>query len=64
MSRKNLIEGEDYYLLNGKKVLTEKYHLKRGFCCKPHNEVGCLHCPYRSVKKTSESLDDKTQQSA
>ena len=23
-------------------VLTEKYHLQKGFCC----GNGCLHCPY------------------
>ncbi|WP_323756859.1 DUF5522 domain-containing protein [Roseivirga sp.] len=23
-------------------VFTEKYHLKRGYCCKN----GCRHCPY------------------
>jgi len=24
-------------------VLTEKYHLKKGFCC----GNGCKHCPYQ-----------------
>ena len=43
-----LVEGEDYYLDNGLMVLTERYHLRRGYCC----EQGCRHCPYseRSAK--------------
>lgn len=44
MPRKILIEGEDYYLLNDRKVFTEKYHLERGFCCNPHNERGLVNC--------------------
>ena len=44
-----LIEGEDYYLgPEGYKVFTEKYHLKRGHCCRS----GCRHCPYGFDKKT------------
>lgn len=43
-----LIEGEDYYLdEQGMFVFTEKYHLKRGYCCKS----GCKHCPYGFKKK-------------
>ena len=39
----NLKEGEDfYYTPEGYKCFTEKYHLKRGYCCKS----GCRHCPY------------------
>lgn len=45
-----LIEGEDfYYTLEGYKCFTEKYHLKRGYCCKS----GCRHCPYGFDKKTN-----------
>jgi hypothetical protein len=33
----------DYYIENGKYVLTKEYLLKRGFCCKN----GCRHCPYK-----------------
>ena len=48
-SENKLIEGEDYYLSpEGYKVFTEKYHLKRGYCCKS----GCRHCPYGFDKKT------------
>jgi hypothetical protein len=45
-----LIEGEDYYLTpEGFKVFTEKYHLKRGYCCRS----GCRNCPYGYDKKTN-----------
>ena len=38
-----LIEGIHYYLNDsGYVVLTEQYHLERGYCC----GNGCLHCPY------------------
>jgi hypothetical protein len=36
-------EGIHYYLNEeGLMVLTEKYHLLRGYCC----SNGCLHCPF------------------
>ena len=31
-----------FYLENGKKVMTGKYHRDRGYCC----GSGCRHCPY------------------
>jgi len=49
-NQKKSIEEEkpepDYYFENGLLVMTEAYHLKRGYCCK--NE--CRHCPYRQEK--------------
>ena len=37
------IEGVHYYInQDGWVVLTEKYHLDRGYCC----GNGCKHCPY------------------
>ena len=40
---KDLKEGEDYYFNEkGLLVFTQKYLLKRCFCC----ENGCKHCPY------------------
>jgi hypothetical protein len=49
-SENKLIEGGDYYLSpEGYRVFTEKYHLKRGYCCRS----GCRHCPYGFDKKTS-----------
>ncbi len=39
----NKLAKEDYYQSKeGYIVFTEKYHLKRGYCCKN----GCKHCPY------------------
>lgn len=38
-----LVEGIDfYYNEDGYVVLTEAYHLKKGYCC----GNGCKHCPY------------------
>ena len=40
---------EDFYKSpDGYIIFTEKYHLKRGYCCKS----GCKHCPYGYDKKT------------
>jgi len=33
---------EDFYWEEGKVVMTERYHLKRGSCC----GSGCRHCPF------------------
>jgi len=57
-----LKEGIDYYVNeDGLFVLTETYHLKRGFCCKS----GCRHCPYgfhtkRIMSKTKSSTSNST----
>ena len=38
-----LVEGKDFYFNEeGFIVLTERYHLEKGFCC----GNGCKHCPY------------------
>lgn len=43
---KQWIEGIHYYFNeSGLVVLTEKYHLERGYCC----GNGCRHCPYDYV---------------
>jgi hypothetical protein len=40
----NLVELEDYYYdAQGYIVLTESFHLKKGYCC----GNGCKHCPYK-----------------
>ncbi|WP_258101879.1 DUF5522 domain-containing protein [Marinoscillum pacificum] len=39
---KGLEEEDFYYTEEGFLVFTEKYHRKRGYCCKS----GCRHCPY------------------
>jgi len=42
-SKRSKLADEDYYMSpEGFIVFTEKYHLKRGHCCKS----GCKHCPY------------------
>jgi len=55
-------EGEHYYLnAEGWIVLTEKFHLQRGYCC----GNGCLHCPfeYENVPepKRTRLLNEKQQ---
>lgn len=41
--KKELIEGEDFYLSpEGYRIFAEKYLLDRGYCC----VSGCKHCPY------------------
>jgi hypothetical protein len=48
-SKRKNIEPDDYYLSDlGYIVFTEKFLLKRGYCCKS----GCKHCPYGYDKKT------------
>src|SRR5687768_8917756 len=44
MNPSPLVEGEDYYLEGGLFVFTERYHMRRGYCC----QNGCRHCPYTS----------------
>ena len=49
MKQNDLIEGVDFYLnKDGYIVLTEKYHLEKGYCC----GMGCLHCPYNYNNET------------
>ena len=40
--REMISQSQDFYYENGYKVMTEKYHLNRGYCCKNK----CRHCPY------------------
>jgi hypothetical protein len=43
MKQASLTEGIDYYInRDGYIVLTEKYHLEKGYCC----GLSCMHCPY------------------
>ena len=48
MFKKELDPSEFYLSPEGYIIYTEKYHLKRGYCCKN----GCKHCPYGYNKKT------------
>jgi hypothetical protein len=44
--KNELVEGRDYYYNEeGLIVLTEIYHLEKGFCC----GNGCKHCPYNYI---------------
>lgn len=50
MFNKKLDPEDYYYSPEGYIIFTEKYLLKRGYCCKN----GCKHCPYGYNKKTGE----------
>jgi len=52
-----LKEGEDFYFENGLMVFTEKYHLKRGYCC----QSGCRHCPYGFKNKSNDKASDTSR---
>ncbi|MBL4706419.1 MAG: hypothetical protein JKY54_17965 [Flavobacteriales bacterium] len=48
-SKRSEMDPEDFYLNEeGFIVFTEKFHLKRGHCCKS----GCKHCPFGYDKAT------------
>ena len=52
--KNELIENEDYYFdPSGLMVLTEKYHLNKGFCC----GNGCRHCPYNYINVQQPARD-------
>ena len=47
-------DKEDYYLTKeGFIVFTEKYHLKRGYCCQSE----CRHCPWKFKKEEKKKKD-------
>lgn len=48
----------DFYMEGSKKVMTEQYHIKRGYCC----GSGCRHCPYNpKSEKGNTTLSKKTE---
>jgi hypothetical protein len=56
MSFTDKFDKEDYYLSEeGYIVFTEKYHLKRGYCC----QSGCRHCPYKEKQDIRRKNQDK-----
>ncbi len=60
---KGLVEGKHFYYNNeGLVVLTEVYHLEKGYCC----GNGCMHCPYdfESVPEPRRSQLQKERESA
>jgi len=42
-----LEKDEYYYAEEGYIIFTEKYHLKRGYCCNNN----CKHCPYKKDQR-------------
>ena len=47
MSFTDKFDKDDFYLTpEGYVVFTEKYHLKRGYCC----QSDCRHCPYKKQR--------------
>jgi len=57
MFSKKLDPEDFYYSSEGYIVFTEKYHLKRGYCCKS----GCKHCPYGYNKNTGKFDKEKNK---
>ena len=55
MFSKQLDPEDFYYSPEGYIIFTEKYHLKRGYCCKN----GCKHCPYGFNKKIGKFENEK-----
>ena len=47
-NKKNNVKDDFYYSTDGYIIFTEKYHLKRGYCCKSN----CKHCPFGYDIKT------------
>ncbi len=59
-SENPLKEGEDfYYNEEGLMVLTRKYHLRRGHCCKSD----CTHCPFDLPQKLDPNTPQELQSS-
>ena len=53
-SKRSSLDEDDYYISpEGYIVFTEKYHAKRGYCCKS----GCKHCPYGFDFKTGNFVE-------
>jgi len=40
------LRPDEFYWENGRIVLTEVYHKRRGYCC----DNGCRHCAYKDKK--------------
>jgi hypothetical protein len=45
--KQEFVENVHYYIHEGAIVMTEKYHIDRGFCCGNN----CKHCPYTKPTK-------------
>ncbi len=54
-SKLSKLDSDEYYHTpEGYVVFTEKYLLKRGYCC----QNGCRHCPY-GFEKSKRRIDKK-----
>ena len=53
-NQKKQEEDDFYYSNDGYIIFTEKYHLKRGYCCKSN----CKHCPYGYDIKTGKIISN------
>ena len=54
-SKLDQLDKDDYYYAKeGYIIFTEKYHLKRGYCC----QNSCKHCPYGFNKKAKTNKKD------
>ncbi|MGN6249124.1 MAG: DUF5522 domain-containing protein [Ginsengibacter sp.] len=61
MKNEQFKEGIDFYFdENGLMVMTEKYHLERGYCC----GNGCRHCPYKHENVKSKITSKKSGKKA
>jgi len=47
ITHKNKLLPTDFYWEQGRMVMTESYHKRRGSCC----GNGCLNCPYKPKHK-------------
>jgi hypothetical protein len=58
MAKFEFEQGKDYYLEDGRIIMTERYLKRRGTCC----GAGCRHCPFepqhqKGNKKIKENRD-------
>lgn len=49
--KSKLTQGVDYYVEDGRVVMTESFLRRRGHCC----NSGCRHCPYDEKYKQSKT---------
>ena len=47
LNNPKLLPTDFYYNEDGRMVMTEEYHKRRGYCC----GNGCKHCPYSTPDK-------------
>ena len=53
-----LLPTDFYYDKNGRMVMTEEYHKRRGSCCGNR----CLHCPYEPKHEKGKNDLQKSRQ--